>query len=297
MSTITDSVNAFTCDLYRQLAKESQGNFIVSPYSISAVFAMVQMGAREKTAEELNRVFHFPPNLIQEFQHLRETLPYDPSTLNLANAMFYPQESPLREEYLATLQSSFQATPYPMGENLTKMLEEINAWVAAQTGGQITEILRELSSTTALVLANAIAFKGAWEIPFDASKTREAPFTTLKGETKMVQMMTHTDAYGYAFGDTWQAVNLRYGGDKLAMTALLPANDRFEAVQSKFTFEVLTDFNKGLRRPKIILNIPRWETESAVNLIPSLQTMGIQTLFDAEQANLSGASTVDLGNG
>src|SRR5262245_39119333 len=57
---VVSASNAFGFDLYHRL-RSGQDNIFLSPYSILNVLSMAALGARELTAEEMQRVLHFPP--------------------------------------------------------------------------------------------------------------------------------------------------------------------------------------------------------------------------------------------
>ena len=61
MNLAAKANNQFAFDLYSKY-KAKDGNIFYSPYSISSVLAMTYEGARGKTAEEMEEVFHFPKN-------------------------------------------------------------------------------------------------------------------------------------------------------------------------------------------------------------------------------------------
>src|SRR3954447_12013625 len=54
------AVQAFTVDLYHQLAAAQPGNVICSPYSVAVALAMTRNGARGQTATEMDDVLHAP---------------------------------------------------------------------------------------------------------------------------------------------------------------------------------------------------------------------------------------------
>lgn len=55
MSSLSDANMKFTLDLFQQLRK-SEDNVFYSPFSISVALAMVSLGARGSTAEEIEKV-------------------------------------------------------------------------------------------------------------------------------------------------------------------------------------------------------------------------------------------------
>ena len=58
VSAVVNSSNQFAFDLFSKY-KSKVGNIFYSPYSISSALAMTYEGARGKTAEEMQAVFHF----------------------------------------------------------------------------------------------------------------------------------------------------------------------------------------------------------------------------------------------
>lgn len=61
ITAVINASNQFALDLYSELRKREEGeNVFFSPYSISTALAMTYEGARGKTAEEMQSVFHFP---------------------------------------------------------------------------------------------------------------------------------------------------------------------------------------------------------------------------------------------
>lgn len=289
-SPLSTSLNTFTCDLYRTVAERNSDNLILSPYSISAAFAMVYGGARGDTAAEIAHVFHYPAEVAEPFQDLAQTLRVDPALLTVANALWLNIGTEFLADYLATLQTAFNATPHltNFASNPMKAVEEINAWVRTQTHDKIDSILKELDSLTRLVLVNVIAFKGLWQERFDDTHTRDQPFTRLTGEGSTVAMMARRGKYGYAKGEGWQAVSLPYEDGRLAMLALLPDSGTFATIEADLTPQTLNALPQWTRSTEMVLELPRWKAESTLELPVVLQKMGVHAAFSEQSADLSG---------
>ena len=58
-NSVVNANNQFAFELYAKY-KSNDGNIFFSPYSISSAIAMTYEGARGKTADEIQSVFHFP---------------------------------------------------------------------------------------------------------------------------------------------------------------------------------------------------------------------------------------------
>ncbi|KAA8530479.1 hypothetical protein F0562_005188 [Nyssa sinensis] len=80
----------------------------------------------------------------------------------------------------------------PSFKGLTKVRDEINSWSESATKGLIKELLPSgsLDDDTALVLANALYFKGTWSRKFDETMTRDRDFRLLGGQLVRVPFMT-----------------------------------------------------------------------------------------------------------
>lgn len=71
-------------------------------------------------------------------------------------------------------------------------VKEINLWVEFQTNGLIRNVLQRhhVTPLTALILGNALYFKGAWENKFNPKWTQKRDFFLLNGDKVSVPFMT-----------------------------------------------------------------------------------------------------------
>ena len=76
---------------------------------------------------------------------------------------------------------------------LTYKLPPQITWVENQTQSRIRDLLPpgSLGTNTALILTNAVYFKGEWKEPFYADFTQEDDFTSVDGRKVRVPMMYH----------------------------------------------------------------------------------------------------------
>uniref|UniRef100_A0A8I7BFQ9 Serpin domain-containing protein n=1 Tax=Hordeum vulgare subsp. vulgare TaxID=112509 RepID=A0A8I7BFQ9_HORVV len=90
--------------------------------------------------------------------------------------------------------------------------QHVNAFVADATDNLIRDVLPPASvdSSTAVVLANALYFKGAWYHPFDVST---APFHVPGGTTVRVPSMTTSESQRIAVYPGFRALKLPYKND------------------------------------------------------------------------------------
>ncbi|KAL9391838.1 hypothetical protein Peur_015758 [Populus x canadensis] len=69
--------------------------------------------------------------------------------------------------------------------------EEVSLWAERKTRGLIKEVLPpgSVNNDVALILANALYFKGAWYQKFDASRTQLGDFHLLNGQIVQVPFL------------------------------------------------------------------------------------------------------------
>ncbi|KAJ9567370.1 hypothetical protein OSB04_003336 [Centaurea solstitialis] len=78
-----------------------------------------------------------------------------------------------------------------------KVVEQVNSWAEKHTNGLIKHILSagSINSTTNLIFANAVYFKGAWRQQFDSSQTKHYDFHLLNGTKVQTPFMTTMEYY------------------------------------------------------------------------------------------------------
>ncbi|XP_063056422.1 leukocyte elastase inhibitor-like [Engraulis encrasicolus] len=235
----------FALDVFRALCKESEGprpsSLIISPLSISTALAMVYLGARNKTQEEMGKVLKFGQvsDVHSHFNSLMEKITAPSSyTLNLANRLFGQQSFNFSQEFLGEVQKKYLADLQAMDfVSATEAARgTINTWVEDKTENKIKELLKAgvLTPMTRLVLVNAVYFKGNWMHRFKPENTKEKPFKITKTETRPVQMMHQKQKlpHNWVREPNLQVVELPYTDPQLSMAILLPPEDTLDTITS-----------------------------------------------------------------
>jgi serpin B len=301
--------SAFAFDLYQAL-REKPGNLFYSPYSLSIALAMTYGGARGATEQQMAATLHYTlpqEQLHPAFNALDLALAgagekeEGAFRLSVANSLWGQEGFPFRQEYLDLI-----ARNYASGLRLVDYIDDarreqarqaINAWVNAATQGKIEELIGKdiLNDATRLVLANAIYFKGEWSVPF-LNGTQEAPFTRLDGSQVSVPTMSRRATTPYAAGEDFQAVDLPYKGERIAMLVLLPAAGQFEAFESRLNREQAQGILQGLEASDVKLYMPKFQFSAAYKLEDTLKasdprlrgSTGMPKAFDRVRADFSG---------
>ncbi|NXY08745.1 OVALX protein, partial [Pteruthius melanotis] len=150
---------------------------------------------------------------------------------------------------------------------------------------------------TALVLVNAIYFKGIWKTTFKEEDTQEVPFNVTEQESRPVQMMCLNSTFKVArvAEDKIKILELPYATGELSLLVLLPDDiSGLEQLENKISFEKLTEWtsSKVMEKKRVKVYLPRMKIEEKYNLTSVLTSLGMTDLF-SPSANLSGISSAE----
>ncbi|XP_010643187.1 serpin B3 isoform X2 [Fukomys damarensis] len=297
MSSLSEANIKFTLDLFQEL-RNATGNIFFSPTSITAQLAMVYLGAKGKTAQEIEKVLHFSEitekskektltnqgetsgSLHLQFQKLltewnKLTDAYE---LKSANKIYKQKSLQLFQEYLDDLKNFYLTDVESVDfENETEeSRKKINTWVEKQTHDKIKEIFPQgsLHSDAKLILVNAVYFKGDWIMKFEGKDTVERKFWLNKDvQAKMLEMP--------------------YKGKALSMVVLLPNEvDGLQQLEDKLTVEKLMEWTslQSMKKTDVNLHLPKFTMEESYNLESKLINMGMKKAFSPQDADLSSMS-------
>jgi len=297
MAEVVAGNTQFAVELYEKL-RARPGNLFLSPHSLSTALAMTYTGARGETAAQMARVLHFkaePGPLSAAFRALNEQIDAGdasrPFELSTANAFWGGKDERFLPEFLRLLTEYYRAglrqVDFLQAEQARRT---INAWVEAQTNGKIRDLLqpRDLGPDTALVLTNAIYFKGNWAHPFPKTSTREEDFTLTDGAKIRVPTMRQTGRLRFLDGPGFQALELPYAGDALSMVVLLPQKaDGLAALEESLSAKKLEDWLSKLSTRTVAVSMPRFKFEAGFELKDALSALGMPLAFSGP-ADFSG---------
>jgi serpin B len=306
---LAEGGNQFAFDLYGRLAGD--GNLFFSPYSISAALAMTAAGARGNTEREMASVLRLPlqpgdpdgplddarARVALSFAALQEGLKADPETrgyeLNIANSLWGQEGYPFKEPYIkmvgAHYGGGFNRADFQGNAEAERV--RINRWVEGETRERIKDLIPPggVDAASALVLTNAVYFKGTWLTQFDEKTTRDAPFHGERGDATVPMMYQKSD-YGYFEDDAVQVLEMPYAGEDISMLVVLPREGvaNLAAVDENLTAEALSGWSDGLREKEVKVYFPRFEmTWGTENIAGHLIDLGMIDAFSS-RADFSG---------
>ena len=304
LSSLVKGNSAFAFTLYQQLKKDNTGNLFYSPYSISTALGMTYAGAVGDTEKQMGSALHFTlpqGQLHPAFNQLALDLASRGQNaqgtngksfaLNIANALWGQQDFTIQSAFLKIL-----AQNYGTGMNLLDFKNSpepsrvtINNWVSDQTNNRIKDLLPQGSITpaTRFVLTNAIYFDAAWQNPFAKESTSNGNFNLLNSSTVSVPMMNHEGSYSYVKGSGYQAVELPYSGNEVAMDIIEPDACQFNTFESGMTADSISGIIGSLKSSFMVLALPKFQFDSSFSLKQALSALGMPVAF-TDKADFSG---------
>jgi serpin B len=304
LAALVSGNSAFAFNLYQQLAKTNTGNMFYSPYSISTALAMTYAGANGDTATQMAKALDFTlpqSQLHSAFNDLALQLASRGQgasgtdgknfALNIANALWCEKTFNFLPDFLNTLGQNYGA-----GVNLLDFVNSpepsrvtINNWVSNETNKKINNLIPAgaINPQTRLVLTNAIYFDAAWQNPFSANKTQSGTFNLLDGSTVSVPMMNNEASYGYTQGSGYQAVELPYSGNQVAMDIIMPDAGNFTKFESGMTADSISGIINSMQTKSTNLTMPKFSFDSSFSLNAALSALGMPVAF-SDQADFSG---------
>lgn len=291
-STLTTvSANTrFGFKLFAEIIEKDTGkNVFISPSSIAVALAMTYNGAKGETRQAMADALELKGMSLQEVNEANAILlaalkgPPDPKVeLAIANSLWARKDLAFQSEFLRRNRVFYGAEVANLDFIDPSTLSTINSWVKDKTNGKIDDLVKlgDLDALTALILINAIYFKGIWKEQFDREKTKEGTFALLDGRRKQLPMMSRMGWYDYCECDDFQAISLPYGKGKISMYIFLPS----KAIP-------LRDFQRSLNPnnwqkwlswfhwAEGTIVLPRFKVEYEVELSDALKALGMGMAF------------------
>ncbi len=302
---VLDGNLSFALDLHGRL-RGQPGNVVCSPFSVSAVMAMMAAGARGETRDQLMTAMKLelaPARVDRAFQSVLANIAPDvdsPVKLDVANALWTGTDTPMKRRFIRSLLVRYgaRATSLDFAGDPEGSREEINQWVSRLTHGRIPEVLEPGAlgpyahrDEAAFVLTDAVVFDGKWAKPFLLDTTRLHPFTRSDGSQVAIPLMHAQGRMEGMRGPGFQAIDVPYEGDEYSMTILVPDEpDGLPAIEDALSPKDFSAWIEGLSPTNVTLFLPGFETRSDIDLVGPLQGMGVTDAFDRGRADFSGAA-------
>lgn len=277
----------FAIDLFKEIQRPNK-NLIYSPYSVSTAFGMLYGGAKKETADQIQKVLHFPSTntklFHQAFGQVNQSIlsaSKDAITLHSANKIWF-KDGFVAKDGFTEMTSAFYHSDLGYYKNAQSGSHKINNWVSQQTKEKIQQIIKPSDLANAsLVLANAIYFYGNWAEQFDTENTRKDTFWNNQKPIVTDFMKEKINIKTGNF-ETVDVFVLDYKDETTSMMIVLPNEDvPLEEVIAHLSIDSYLEWCNRLRATEVNVHLPKWKlTPPNIPLSKALITMGLDIPFN-----------------
>lgn len=287
---VSESSSKFAFDIYKQFAQEHDRNIFFSPLSLNTAMGMTYAGANGQTMEQMAKVFYFPlqdKELHAELGKLQDKLNKLSSKgveISIANQLWADKQYKFIRAYTCGVKKAYRAPvkqmPFRVKPDDCRI--EINKWVESKTNDRIKDLLPDGSITdlTALVLTNAVYFKGQWDSKFNTENTTDGFFLTSSKEKVECRMMNAQKKLNLYQGDDIKLLEMPYVGKEFSMLVLLPNEDiSLSSVEKNLSLEKFKGYVDLMAESDVTLSFPKFKFDARYELKPILSAMGMPIAF------------------
>ena len=291
-------VTDFAVRLFKASVKNGE-NTLISPLSVLYALSMTANGAEQKTLEEMQNVLGMTTKELNLYMYtylssLEQGKKYK---LNLANSIWFNDGSQLKvnKDFLQTNADYYGADVFEASFDKST-LNDINKWVDKKTDGMIPKILDEIRGESVMYLINALAFEAEWDYVYESSDVSGGLFTKEDGTTCNASYMYSLET-AYLKDENAKGFIKYYRDNKYAFAALLPDEDitvseYLESLDGEALYNLLSNPNEKY----VKAYLPKFETETDLEMSSVLQNMGIVEAFDCDKADFGKLGTSTTGN-
>ncbi|XP_048456007.1 uncharacterized protein serpina10b [Rhincodon typus] len=299
--TLAEKNREFGFNLYRKIANLHEVNVFFSPMTVSTIFAMISLGAKHVTYDDILRGLNVKDLIKTDNPYLLHTL-YQWLHCNFSSnkdlhisggiSLFVQDDIHLKPTFINDASYFYNADITPVDfQDTANTTDIINQYIDNRTNGKINRLLVSVDSKTKLMFINYILFKGKWMAPFDPNATMDGTFYINAYTRIKVPMMFKEDTFFLTHDERNSCIILKipYQGSA-NMLVVIPKNGEYLHVEDELTTELIAEWIKALKPKKIELYFPKFKLDKSYNMERKLRQLGIIKPF-TNTANFSEISS------
>lgn len=280
------ALNDYSAKLGSSLAKNTEGNLVVSPLGPFVLSQILYEGSQGGTRKELEQLLSRSTYGFAEVSQLHWKLSSGDGLL-LENGLFVDQgigfQTSLAEKLTLSLAATAETLPFATDPDGSS--RHLNAWVEKATQGRYSDLAQPPVSETLMVMISTLVFQSRWYTPFPPEDTKPRPFKLRNGSTIQVPTMERHESHsiGIVSGSSGEGVVLDFR-EGFELLVLLPQPGVTPAQLLKETSfqRVQSSSPVTLYLPRFAFEAPMMELQKSLvspnDLKPLLQRPGSQAI-------------------
>ena len=237
-------------------------------------------------------------------KYIRRIGESEESSLSLANSLWINKDSEaqVNPKFIRELEKSYNAEIFNDKAD-PETVGKINEWASDKTKGMIPSILSPdaLNESTVTVLLNAVCFDAKWLDEYTEKDISDMTFNNYDGSTKDISFM-HSTEYSYIKDEKADGFIKYYknGEDdpRYAFVAVLPEEGMNidDYVSKYYEADTISGLVENVISEKVEAAMPKFKFDTKYELPGALKSMGLNLMFDAENADLKQMAEYPNGN-
>ncbi len=307
-SVLSKSVSGFNNKMFEKISQQENGNIFYSPFGLHILLSQVYMGAPKNTttSQELALLLDLNPKDDDQYlksygealatQDVQLSHLHNGSVVRIANKMYINQDMEIQPKFESMTAKCFKSSIQKVRFSNTKETSDtINNFVNNATNGLIDKIFEEsdMDPNAAMILLNAIYFKGNWKYPFNKSETTMRTFHTdhsTKSEFSAMVLIEDLKTCHVKELDA-NVLELPYQNEQISMVVILPSKtsdvQQVERKLKKIEATSLIDKLDSTDSSEVEVILPKFEMKFEVkDIINSLKNLGVKSIFDSPDLSL-----------
>jgi len=302
---VVASANNFAFDLFVPIlsGEDGAGNIMISPFSITSALSMTLNGAAGATFDAIKSGLGYDGQTIEEINDtylklMKDMVPVDSKVImEIANSAWVEKKFTPEKAFIDALVKWYLAEVKQIDITDPGAVDKINAWIEDKTHDKIQNMVTSLPDNLAMLLVNAVYFKGKWRNQFDKEDTHDRSFYLTPGAPVDVPMMYQKEKFAMTGTENATLVELPYGQGNYSMVIMLPDEGiTVEAAAQTLTPENWAEWMASLSAGTTELEIylPRFKYEYKRNLNNDLASLGMGIAFSPDNADFSKISDIQI---
>lgn len=276
--------------LIKSVMEKSNGNLVISPFSVK-ILLMLLAEASETGSQTFKELEAIMPNIRVPYdgrEYFKKVLGSYNSTsglmMKVGTRIYMDKDLKPRPRYKQIAKNHYETQVESVDfARAAEIAQQINKWVANATDNNIQNFVSEDDlHDIAVLMLNAVYFKGAWRNPFKPEKTVRKEFQGLNNVKAQVEFMTKTDSF-YCFESNQlqsKILRLPYADSRYAMFIILPnADNNINNLIKKLDSKTIAREAWYLDEIEVKAEIPKFSIEYDADMKTHLQNVGIRDIF------------------
>lgn len=287
---LINNTNDFAFNLFRRVNSGSASeNIIISPLSVSSALSMTLNGASGETRDSILKALCLDDLGVEAINSSYSDLVKALTSvdrrvaISVANSVWTEKQFKAKQQFIEVINKFYDAETEEFDKNNPEAADDINAWIENNTNGIIKQMLDGIDPDAAMLLINAIYFKGQWKYAFDKNLTTDGDFRLTDETIARVSMMRQSLKLNTAQGNGFKMVELPYGQGNFVMDVLLP--DDSSNINDIIKNLTSNDYNSLVSLGSIStveLSMPKFKYSYKKTLNEILESMGMGIAFSDE---------------